>query len=176
MKRLFFVIALVATLSLLGTGATLAGGGTGIPGGTSRPVSITAPTLEPVNPRFIQASKAEILPGEYALFPGEPLVLMYEISNAAPIDYVVELTPYFQAHPREDVEWKFVALGDEDPTRFSVNAQGPVHLLVKGNYKVTVGLEIRWRRDIVVNPLPRTSIILDALRTNCIKVEGCPWG
>ena len=145
------------------------------PGGQSKPVLITVTTNEPIRVTLMGVVPPDILE-EYAAYPGQSQVLTYEISNQAPVPYVVELVPIIEGEWQQVLLWELRQVEGKDLPSFVVNPQGPAHLLVGGEAKVKMELVVTWPRSIMINPLPSASVALNARRTDCVEVEDCLWG
>ncbi|MBI1984812.1 MAG: hypothetical protein HYS60_01720 [Candidatus Wildermuthbacteria bacterium] len=170
-KTVLAILAAIVVLGLLGTGILSAGGFT--QGSQSKPVKITTPTDEPIGVELISAIPPSIV-DEYAVYPGQPQVLTYEVYNRGPISYVVAVVPSITGTWQQAPEWELRLVGPAyPPFEFS---QGFAHILVEPGQKVTVELWFMWPRGITINPLPSATVVLNATRTNCWKVKDCPWG
>jgi hypothetical protein len=164
-------IGVVVILALIPAVALAAGGGSR--GGKSETVTMTTPTLEPIEVIIQEANKEETDEG-FAVFPGEPLEIIYIINNEAPVEYILEVHPNIVSE--NAMQSPQIRLFQMDQILEQKGGPIAIHLLLGGGQSTRMKLTLTWPRSMIVNPLPKAFVTLYALRTDCVVVETCPWG
>ena len=170
------LVAIVATLALtLGpTSIILALTNAQPQAAQSDPVAIGV-VKDPIQVTFVDVNKAAVEDetGEviYDVDPGETISLIYDISNTALVDYVVEVVPAITGNFQNAAPaYRLTNIDVES----EVNPQGPAHILVEAGYTTQLRVTITFPKDTAVGT--KAEVVLHANRTNCEQVIGCPWG
>lgn len=176
MVLVLLATSVVGRVAFAGSGSG-SGGGALIPLGAPQSEEVRIKTSEPITVTLAQAGGASDKDGFIHRFPGDPMVLRYDVHNSADSSHIVELIPSISGDipmPLWDLQRYTTSAED-----FAETPDGKVYLFVRGRTTSMgapdprVSMTVYWPKDANVAEMPHASVILSAPRTNCAQVQTC---